>query len=68
MYKRKRVPKPRKSTLALGMICGCGSCKYCNALSTELTWQSMEEEVGRGKQIAKAHREEQLKKWSESNE
>jgi hypothetical protein len=65
MRKRKRVPKPSKSTLALGKICGCGSCRYCDALSRELTWQSMVEEVGRGKQIAGAHREEQLKKWSE---
>jgi len=65
MRKRKHVPKPRESTLALGKICGCGSCRYCNALLRELTLQSMVEEVSRSKQIAEAHREEQLKKWSE---
>jgi hypothetical protein len=63
MTRRKRTPKPRESTLALGRICGCDRCKYCEALSAELTVQAMVKEVSRGKQIAEAHREELLNKW-----
>lgn len=63
MMHRKRPPKPRESTLALGKICGCGKCRYCGALSTELTLQAMVEEVRQGKEIAEKSREAKLKEW-----
>jgi hypothetical protein len=67
MWKRKRIPKPRASTLALAKICGCGRCKYCDALSTELTMQAMEDEVRRGKEIAEEARKEFLDKLTGVN-
>lgn len=63
MMHRKRPPKPRESTLALGKICGCGKCRYCEALSAELTLQAMVEEVRQGKEIAEKSREAKLKEW-----
>ena len=68
MWKRKRVPKSRASTLALGKICGCESCKYCKALAHELAIQRMLVMVERGPDIAKAAREEKLKEWSKPND
>lgn len=63
MIHRKRIPKPRASTLALGKICGCGKCRYCSVLATELTLQAMVEEVRQGKEIAERSREDKLKEW-----
>ncbi len=63
MHKRKRVPKPRETTFALGKICGCGSCRYCHAWQREQTVLAMLDEVRRGREIAEAAREEQLKNW-----
>jgi hypothetical protein len=68
VWKRKRIPRSRASTLALGKICGCGSCKYCKALAHELAVQEMLVMVAHGPDIAKAAREEKLKEWSKSNE
>ena len=63
---RKRKPKPRASTLALGKICGCGKCKYCYAWQDEQTAQGMVEMVRRGKEIAEAGRKEWMEKLNRS--
>lgn len=68
MATRKRPPKPRESTLALGKICGCGGCKYCQAWHREEVMRKMVEEVRRGKEIAQAYREKELNKWREQDE
>jgi len=68
MTTRKRPPKPRESTLALGKICGCGKCRYCRAWQGEQTILAMVDEVRRGKEIAQAYREKELNKWRDQDE
>jgi hypothetical protein len=55
-------PLTRDERIALGKICGCGHCWYCNDWRIERVTLAMLEEISQGKEIAELGRKEWLDK------
>lgn len=69
------MPRKRELTsderIAFGKLCGCEKCMYCYDWQLEKIWQSMSDEVHRGKEVAEEARvniiNELRKKYEQAN-